>query len=402
MNKKRSFVRVLKWSFRIFVLIIAFLLFKQYIWDKKYKFPEAKPFSGNFFYNPYRNIDTSLWAKANFHVHTLSWMGLTNGRKNNDELVDSLYTYLGYKIFSISDYQKINPYLQKKPDYIPVYEHGYLPPKNHQLVLNAKKVSWLDYLFPQTIHNKQNVINTIKNDSSVLAAIAHPCLQNSYKPEDFKKLSGYDLMEVLNQNRFSLVHWDSALSSGHPAFILADDDSHDLKDIYTGGRCCTFINSVLEKDLVLDALKCGRAYGADVKMHPDEPYSQKKIVLQQLTLLQNLTIHNDTLYLILSDTVRKIKFIGQGGQLKKEIKNAKDAFYEFSSDDTYIRTEVITNDESALYFNPVFRYNGNNIPVYKTSADNLQTWIWRSFFFILLLSCFFIYKLLKKNKRHEP
>ena len=390
MQKQKNYI--IKVLILVFIGAFAFLAFKQYIWDKRYIFPETKPFSGNYYYNPYKNIDPAKWLKANFHVHTLAWMGLTNGRKNSNELVDSIYSFLGYGLFSISDYQRINPYLKKNTVYIPVYEHGYLPPKNHQLVLNAKKVCLLDYLFPHTLDNKQNVINTLKKDSLSIVAVAHPHWHDSYIPDDFMYLCGYDLIEVLNHNRFSVEIWDAALSSGRAAFIIADDDSHKLEDINTGGRCCTFINTTIDKDSALAALISGRAYGIDVYMYPGESYSQKRRKFQHLTYLENLTVHGDSLELTLSDTAFEIKFIGQGGQIRKTVKNDIKTSYIFSSDDTYIRTEVVASDKSVLYFNPVIRFNGVNLPEYKASVNYFMTWIWRAGFIILLLSVIFIFR----------
>jgi hypothetical protein len=122
----------------------------------------------------------------------------------------------------------------------------------------------------------QEIINQLHKDTSALIAIAHPLFMESFKPEDFKFLNNYDFIEVLNQFRFSIAHWDSALSTGHATFILADDDGHDLNNIYEIGRCLTFINAPLQKDSILYALKSGCAYGADVYMSNNETNEQKK------------------------------------------------------------------------------------------------------------------------------
>ena len=78
----------LKLLLRIVALIIAgfFLFFIMLtLYAPGYIFPEPKPFSGNKLYNPYQDLDTSRWLKANFQVQTRVWGGITNGRKNSSE-----------------------------------------------------------------------------------------------------------------------------------------------------------------------------------------------------------------------------------------------------------------------------------------------------------------------------
>lgn len=134
----------------------------QYLYCPVYIFPEPKPFSGDKIYNPYTAIDSTGWKKANFHLHTHQWGGITNGRKNYEFAIDTMYHYLNYDIIGISDYQYINLYNKNEQGFVPVYEHGYMPRKTHQLVIGAKKVFWLDYAFPQTLNNKQYVIESLK------------------------------------------------------------------------------------------------------------------------------------------------------------------------------------------------------------------------------------------------
>ena len=384
-------VRIGRKILKIVAIIVGILLSLQYIVNPKYHFPLSTPFSGNYFYNPYQNIDTAKWRKANFHVHTRQWMGLTNGSKNTNELVDSIYRYLGYDIYCISDYQHINDY--EKDDhswYIPVYEHAYMPPKNHQIVLNARKVTWLDYLFPQTLDNKQQVINALKKDTGCVVAVAHPHWQDQYAAEDFKYLCNYDLIEALNQNRFSLAYWDSALSSGHAAFLLADDDAHDILDIMQGGHCCTFINAALQKDSIIAALKTGCAYGADVDGPNNNSYSERKVIMEHLGHLASVRITGDTLTVRMNKKVKSFDFIGQNGVLEKKVNDNQEASYIFSKTDTYIRTEIKEEEGTAYYLNPVFRYDGKNIPSYQANVDVAKTWTWRFGFFIVILVLIFI------------
>ncbi|MEI6522732.1 MAG: hypothetical protein WCO37_04490 [Bacteroidota bacterium] len=395
MSKKTKFRKAILLLFGFFLAVIVL----QYFFSLKFHFPDVRPFSGHNFYNPYQKIKPNQWKKANFHVHTREWGGLTNGMKTSVKLVDSLYTYLGYDIYSISNYQKINRDLNKNIAYIPAYEHGYLPTKNHHIVLNASEVSWLDYLLPQTIDNKQEIINQLHKDTSALIAIAHPLFMESFKPEDFKFLNNYDFIEVLNQFRFSIAHWDSALSTGHATFILADDDGHDLNNIYEIGRCLTFINAPLQKDSILYALKSGCAYGADVYMSNNETNEQKKKVIQQIPYFQKILIERDTLFIRLSEKAKSFKFIGQHGRIKKIENDKIESSYALKNNDTYIRTEITLMDKTVLYLNPVFRYDGKSLPKYEVKINWQKTWFYRISFLFLITILILARNKIKKNKK---
>src|ERR1019366_5799714 len=95
-------------------------------------------------------------------------------------------------IIGISDYQHINLYNKNEPGFVPVYEHGYMFPKVHQLVYGAKEVYWLDYPFSQTLNNKEYVIKKLKEQSSVIVELAHPLWNDAYSRNDMNYLSGYD------------------------------------------------------------------------------------------------------------------------------------------------------------------------------------------------------------------
>jgi hypothetical protein len=58
-------------------------------------------------------------------------------------------------------------------NYLPTYEHGYNIRKTHQLVLGSSEVPSLDYLFPQTSHNKQHVLSHLAGSDNMLI-LNHP------------------------------------------------------------------------------------------------------------------------------------------------------------------------------------------------------------------------------------
>jgi hypothetical protein len=253
----------------VFLIVLGIVIF-QYITCPIYRFPDPAPFTGRKIFNPYAGLDSNFWRKANFQVQSYAWGGLTDGRKNTNEVIDSVYRYLSYDIIATSDYQRINRWGIEKESFIPVYEHGYGFFKNHQVLLGSKKVNWADFPVFQNIHHKQHILNLLRNNNE-LVYIAHPGLRGGYKPEDMKYLTGYDGLEVLNYVIVSEAHWDSALSAGKYVTIMGNDDSHDVRQPLEVGHRCTYIYSPsLHGDSIIAALKQGRAYGADIFRTGDE------------------------------------------------------------------------------------------------------------------------------------
>ena len=207
-----------------------------------YSFAPPRPFTGDSVYNPYAAMANGNWVKCNFHAHARSWHGVTNGNGTAAD-IHRIYGRLGYGVHAVSNYESIDTTFQSSPAYISAYEHGYNLLKTHQLVLNARTVCWKDYLLPQTINNKQNIINRIhETDSNAFISINHPLLRNGYNARDFTLLTKYNCVEVLNPACNSSSLWDVALSAGRPVFVMGDDDMHDVEDSSSIGDFCTWIN----------------------------------------------------------------------------------------------------------------------------------------------------------------
>jgi hypothetical protein len=330
------------------------------------------------------------------HVHTRSYAGVTNGADNSNFFLDSIYRYFGYGIIGISDYQKINRYESSHKWFVPVYEHGFTYYKTHHLVLNAQKVSWLDLLFYQNLDNKQFMINHLKKDPGVVLTIPHPNLRQAYTYYEFKRLSNYNCLEICNNDRQFTFFYDTILSAGHPVFLMADDDAHNLTRIRDGIHCFNLINTDLVKDSVLHAIKTGRLVGVNFNVNSFRTNEEKKAALQKLPKISGITLIRDTLSVRLTAPVKTIKFIGQNGVEMKRTTDTSSGSYFFRTEDTYIRAEVLCNDSTIYYFNPVFRYDGNQLggdtPVYDVS----RTRIWRASVIIVLLSLFLLIKRFKK------
>ncbi len=365
----------------IFFLLMIAIAIIQYILCPIYTFPPSEPFSGNEWFNPYANL-APTWYKANFHAHTISWLGLTNAKDTKEELIEH-YKKLDYDIIGISNYMSLTHIDTSELMDFRVYEHGYNLKKRHHLALNAKRVDWRDYLLWQNLHHKQHMINIMKNSSSAVA-IAHPKYYHGFIPENMKYLTDYDFIEVLNHYKKSIEIWDAALSSGRVSWILGDDDTHDCKKINNTGVCWTMINSLAKsKDLILENMKQGQTIGVSGK---------HGIIDNQL---QSLTIDSSHLNIKFIEPVKKIIFIGQGGEIRGEQENTDSGILKLLPNDTYIRTVAYT-DSCTLFLNPVFRYNGETIPQPQAEVDWFKTWLQRIIILSLLMFLSIIY--IKKVK----
>ena len=254
-----------------FLLGLIFIFTLQYLKIEIFFKEKNTPFSGEYFYNPYNDFSLNT-LKANFHTHSKSGNNSVNN-PNEKEKVYRHYKNNGYDIASISDYQKITQD-QTSPNYIPVYEHGYNLRKSHQLVINSKKVSFFDFSIIQTYHTRQQVINKLKLTEGLIV-LAHPDLWGGYKVEDMNYLKGYDFIEVFSNYKVSANIWDAALTSGYPAWLLADDDCHDIRRPSQSFNNWTRIGSSKHtKEAGISAMKQGCHYGVrNLIMVPQEKRS---------------------------------------------------------------------------------------------------------------------------------
>lgn len=357
----------------IFILTLVTIFVMIYLWAPVYNFNQPVPFSGSKIFNPYASMDSLNWRKANFHMHSRMAGGVTDGRMNTSQAIFKMYQRLGYDVFSISDYMRINKYKQAKQTYIPAYEHGYGIWKNHQLCIGSHGVSFLDYPFGQTLNDKQHVIDVLKKKNDIVA-IAHPEFRKGYSPNDFRYLRNYDLLEALNHYRFSLLQWDAALSSGYPAYIIASDDAHDITKPGEVGRCVTFINAPSTKRSdIISNLKAGNAYGVSVGRYENETIDSIVSSAKSIPKLQNIKVSNDSLFVSVSAKAAAFRFISLDGKLRATVKNSKNAVYPISKSDPYIRTEILFEgrhgtDSVTIYLNPVYRFNGDK-PVKPTPPE---------------------------------
>jgi hypothetical protein len=380
-------------------MVIA-LLAAPYIVSPVYKFAKPEPFSGKYYCNPYQQMDSS-WIIANFHSHSREWCGFTNGNAVCDSVIQ-VYRQIGYSHIGISNYQKITHVRQQDGiASIPVYEHGYNISKRHHLCLGAKKVVWTDFILFQTLTHKQYMLNVLRNTTDFLA-INHPKFSNGYEESDFSSLSNYDAIEVLNHYVTSIHHWDSALSAGYRAVLLADDDMHHLYDMDETGTNFTVVNTgSIERHDIINALKAGRHYGVKVKLGPDESWQVKRERNAALSHPKIIDMQGDTLTVQFNKKVAAIRLKGQNGKMKKSFVDTDSAKYVFETADTYIRIEMEDSEGNLYLFNPVVRTDEPQQiknPL-KYTVNIWLTAIKYTATAILLLLIFVLYRRTKKRKK---
>jgi hypothetical protein len=284
---------------------------------------------------------------------------------------------------------------------IPAYEHGLNVKKQHHLCLGTDRVVWLDFFFFQTLSHKQFVLNKLKPTTDFLT-INHPKFSNSFEETDFTYLSNYDAIEVLNHYRMSVTHWDSALSSGYYAVLLANDDMHKLDKMGEVGAIFTVINtnSLTRYDLI-QALKAGRHYGVQARLKEGENYEIKAERIANLVSPERIEMKGNTLDIQLNKDVFIIRFVGQNGQVKDSATHTKSAQYILCQTDTYIRIEIEDADGNLYLFNPIVRTDDKFIINSNRAEVNVCKTTFKQIFivFILFLVAFGIYW--KKNKNRK-
>lgn len=358
---------------------ILFLLINQYLFCPQYHFPAPHPFSGKKIYNPYANADSAQWRKCNFHAHTRAWKGFTSGSGSAGKLWNR-YDSLAYDVHCISNYELVNRYRDTAVNYLSAYEHGYGFNKNHHLILNRQKVIRGDYYFPQTLSNKQHMLECLRVNDTALLCINHPLLSYGFAPDDMRILSGYDCIEVLRgDNTYSFLNWDAALESGKPVFMLANDDAHDNASTFEVARNCTWVNAGSSRaNDIIQALKSGNAYGMIIGGSATETFGQKLArVNAGMPLLRYLHVTGDTIHLCVSEPAQRILFFGSGLQQLAPEQNGRNGEYILKSTDPYVRAQIFFDDGTQMVLNPLFRYDGKFPEQIMPEVNEVRTTLFR-------------------------
>lgn len=391
--------------FTISWLIISLLAWKladQYIFCPVYEFKEPHSFSGDSVYNPYANFNSINYYRANFHSHSNFGLGVTNGKGVSKDIWTT-YDKLGYAFHSISQYQYIDRYNDSNSSFISAYEHGYNIKKSHQLILGATSVEWKDYIFPQTLNNKQEVLSRLAKDTGNVIILNHPDLRSGYEKQDLKYLHYYDCMEVLNPSANSISHWDTALSAGKKIFLVANDDVHDIFNENQVGRFCTLVSAPnkISRE-ALNSLKNGSSIAMWIPYSQGESFDIKKQKFEESKItLKSLDVQNDSMELVFSDVVKNVEVYGQNGIKVFSASNIQGFKIHFPKWAAYYRTEYITSDGIKYLLNPIIRFK-TNLESRKSIAESYVKKVNRNnmagILFILIWSNFQLIVILKLLK----
>jgi len=335
------------------------LLLLFYFFAPVYQFSESQPFSGNKIYNPYANSRPSGWEVLNTADHPVKLKP------------DSTF-------FILAGNQKITNQQRS----IPAYTHGFNFFKTKQLCIGAEQVLWIDLPLVQTTGLKQWIIDRLRPHNEIVA------LENpGYSFHDLKKLTNYDLLEIANGETVSVAKWDTALSSGQYAWLLADSR------LTTGQpHCFTMVYAPKHtQDELIHSLKNGISYGVVL------PTNQMKMVinieekLRSLPVIQKVVFDNGTLIITLNQKPETIRFIKQGGREVKLVNNADSVSYAFQPEDQYIRTEVSFDDGTVYYLNPVARYSGDTPEPKLVAGVNVNATSWLRLLYFIAVAFIFWY-----------
>ncbi len=359
----KRMVTVLLYVVAVTVAIALLLCTAVWVMTPVYEFKEPVRFSGNGWYNPYRGLDSSTWYKANFHAHSNSWGGLTNGNRNSSEDVFKAYRELGYEFATLSNYQKVTEKAFCGFPYIPAQEYGINILKTHLLLIGSSAPVYIDQPLIQGKHTKQYRINRIRGENEIIV-LAHPGWNEGFKKEDMEILGGYDLIEVLNHFHNSIEYWDAALSAGKPAFLLASDDAHNVfsnSDVVD--RVTMVPHSAEYSRFIYNTLKEGSSYGISVAHKYQKcSFSEKKELIDGYPRPLSISMSGDTLSVILDKEVAKLRLIGDGGMEMASSENCRTISLAIPEEFTYARCEALLEDGSFILFNPVIRSTDGSRP----------------------------------------
>lgn len=292
--KNNRFLLVISWIIGVVLLFLLVL----YLSVPSYSFAEIEPFHGDFIYNPYKNENRPI--------------------------------YIDFRSDSVEN-QGVN-----------VYEFGYALTGTRYLCLGYDDKCKIDYPFLQSVHYKQFNIDKLNKRTRVVIP-AHP--SDGFKKREMTLLDHYRVMEVLSDNDNSLYYWDIALSNGHRVNVVATNGDNSGAVSETKKKYVTACLCDNDADEIFNALEIGNSYAV--------AYCGN---LNEVPVLQAVTLNNDTLCVKASEKAKEMRFVGQNAIVKQSLSNVAEGFYLIKDDDTYIRAEIEFDNGNTLYLNPLVRH----------------------------------------------
>lgn len=372
------------------LLLLAFMLFVGTSISPIYNFQEPKPFSGKDIFNPYHRHDTThCWRRANFHVHTRV-KGIFNECKYWPEEVYRRLEKFGYDIVTFSNHNEITPHPFDPNLQVNVYEHGYNLFKFHKLVFGSEKVNHFDHSLPFLASQKQFQLDLLGRDADIIQ-INHPLRTHFLPTRQFEKLEGYRLMELDSGRSTENEYWDSALSTGHYCFGLANDDLHYPDRSNRIAVRCNFVCTPSPRyEDILQALNRGCFYAMRVPDYGKGNWDTKYKMNKLLPSIKDIGVKESNIYIILSNQADSIKFTGEHHKTLAIVHQSDTASYYMKTTDPYVRITAYFPKGEVIYTNPFARYDASKSKSPFTEPTHSVNYPFTLLFNLLLVVLFII------------
>ena len=151
-------------------------------------------------------------------------------------------------------------------------------------------------------------------------------------------------------------------------WAVGNDDTHDLLDPKRTAAGWNMVGAPTPStDDIVTALRAGRSYAV---------LRTGAVDAANLTILNQLDVTNNTINVSVHGAASTFRFIGQDGVVRKTVREATMAGYDWADSDTYVRTEIAT-PQTLIYLNPVLRYDGTALSAPAARIDAGATWALR-------------------------
>lgn len=356
MNKTSKIFRIIGRSVLtlVFVVILAIVATS---FSAIYDFAPPSPFAGKDIFNPYAEFDTNTeWKRTSLHTHTRV-DGLLNECDFTAEETFNKYRDFGYDIVGISNHNEITPNPDAKQD-IGIYEHGYNLRNFHKLVIGTESVNRFDALYPISASQAQYQLDMLANGCSVLQ-LNHPSRSALLDSARLTKIGGYNIMELSGFNAYlENKHWDWALSAGRYSFALLNDDLHYPDRTNKFALRCSYLGTKeATSEEIIATLKSGCFYSVRVPDYGNGDWEIKRAKNQSIPTIKNIGLHDDVIYLKLSETPEQIRIIGENHTLLARVINSDTISYRMRACDPYARIVASYPDSLIIMTNAFARYD---------------------------------------------
>lgn len=366
-------------------LIVLVAVALHYFWAPRYYFPETEIFYGKQTFNPYTISQSTSWKKVGITTEPVWYENLMKRLSGDENQVMINHSY--YDTLLVAGNQRIVNKSQ------PIYKQGLFHDDN--FVIGCNKIEWNDYPFVRDIHNKQHRINKIRGKGCLLYVEPSVFFDDYQKdhPELLQNYNGFMVDESFEQ----VAHlWDRALSAGKYTTILAKALPKNSR--FKPEKQYRIIY-IPQNDRSLEQnLKDGNYFvSSRYENHHGNQRPQN-----EMSWLANVEVENDTLIIETRIKAYAINFFTQNGDVEKVVKNTENATCAMDRNDTYLRTEILFDDGTRYYLNPVHRYNGNKPHnTIHPHKNTFKTWLFRGIGIFGLIIVVWILLYIKRRIRIE-